>query len=127
MNRVDDVDYEMDDNEPVDLKKLAAGEYHNKINANMISKVRKKTGKVIPLLLMPEARMILENFDSDDYIFPILNSSAYKTEAQIMGRIDRTGTKINSALQMIAKELYINKKITMYYVLCASFTGANVV
>lgn len=101
---------------PLDvLYDLADGKIESKIRANMISKIRQKTGKVIPLPLMPNARMILERFNTDDYIFDILDSSKHKTEIQIMGRINRVGSKINQALKTVAKETHIDKNITMYY------------
>ena len=77
---------------------------------------RKKTGKLINLPLIDEARAIIEIYDnnsSNSYLFPIL-SALHKTEQMKLNRLHKVITKVNKALKQIGEELDLPIKLTTY-------------
>ena len=77
---------------------------------------RKKTGKLINLPLIDEARAIIEIYDnnsSNSYLFPIL-SALHKTEQMKLNRLHKVITKVNKALKQIGEELNLPIKLTTY-------------
>ena len=77
---------------------------------------RKKTGKLINLPLIDEARAIIEIYDnnsSNSYLFPIL-SALHKTEQMKLNRLHKVITKVNKALRQIGEEIGLPIKLTTY-------------
>ena len=77
---------------------------------------RKKTGKLINLPLIDDARAIIEIYDnnsSNGYLFPIL-SALHKTEQMKLNRLHKVITKVNKALKQIGAELGLPIKLTTY-------------
>lgn len=77
---------------------------------------RKKTGKLINLPLIDEAKAIIEIYDnnsSNSYLFPII-SALHKTEQMKLNRLHKVITKVNKALKQIGEELDLPIKLTTY-------------
>lgn len=77
---------------------------------------RKKTGKLINLPLIDDARAIIEIYDnnsSNGYLFPIL-SALHKTEQMKLNRLHKVITEVNKALKQIGEELDLPIKLTTY-------------
>jgi len=72
--------------------------------------IRKKTKKEIALPFSIESRNIMLKYlsSTNDYLFPILDSSVHKTEQQKFNRIHKVLGKVNDTLNNICKELDIN-------------------
>lgn len=77
---------------------------------------RKKTGKLINLPLIDDAKAIIEIYSKDStngYLFPIL-SALHKTEQMRLNRLHKVITKVNKALKLIGEELGLPIKLTTY-------------
>ena len=88
---------------------------------NKLVYIRKKTKKKINTPLSNEALQIIQKYSlgrakTNDYIFPILDSIAHKTELQRFNRIHKVFGKINPALKKVAKLVGINVNLTTYVI-----------
>jgi site-specific recombinase XerD len=87
------------------------------IQNNRLVYTRQKTGKRISIPLSDSSKQIIlkyMNKCSDDYIFPILNNSVHKTEAQRYRRRKKVLRNVNANLRTIAKMLNIDIDLTTY-------------
>lgn len=83
------------------------------------SKNTKRTnGKGIVIMLIPEIEMIITKWkvksnNSEDYIFPVLHKDM--TEEEIHWRVKDFTKDVNKGLQLIAKSLNLDRKVTTYF------------
>lgn len=69
--------------------------------------------------LMPQAQEIIEKYSredatEDDYIFPILDRVAHKTEQQIYNRLHKMLAHINRELKEWSKRICLRTPLTTY-------------
>lgn len=75
--------------------------------------VRKKTGKLFTIKLSNQLKVILDRYQGNDYLFPIL-SNFHKTPTQKANRIKKCIRKINRDLKEIAMRIEIDPDISTY-------------
>jgi len=99
----------------INLTDIANLKQNNIVN-NRIVFSRQKTGKRISIPLSESAKQIIEKYKdkcSTDYIFPFLNDTIHKTEAQKYRRRKKVLRNVNYCLKMIAKMIGIDS-LTSY-------------
>ena len=99
----------------INLTDIANLKQNNIVN-NRIVFSRQKTGKRISIPLSESAKQIIEKYKdkcSTDYIFPFLNDTIHKTEAQKYRRRKKVLRNVNSCLKAIAKMIGI-ENLTSY-------------
>ncbi len=89
------------------------------IQGNRIYYNRNKTGKEMVCTLMPDAKQIIDKYSSredseDNYIFPILNIKAHKTEQQIYNRVHKVLGQVNHNLSVMGELLGLQVSLTTY-------------
>ena len=82
---------------------------------NRLVYFRRKTGKLIKVLLQDKALNIILKYSNSNnsYLFPIL-SSFHKTEQQKANRVHKVISKVNKCLKDIGEELKIPINLTTY-------------
>lgn len=81
---------------------------------------RQKTGGKFFIKLLPPAVAIVEHYrtythdGSDEYIFPILNSSQHKTLKQIYNRTHKVSAMVNADLKALGQWAKISTPLTTY-------------
>jgi len=99
----------------INLTDIANLKQNNIVN-NRIVFSRQKTGKRISIPLSENAKQIIQKYSdkcSTDYIFPFLNDSIHKTEAQRYRRRKKVLRNVNYCLKEIAKMIGIDS-LTSY-------------
>ncbi len=88
----------------------------NICNSQLIYK-RQKTKKTMNVFLLDKAEMILKKYaknQSNNYIFPIIDTNIHTTEEKRSTRIHNLLYRINQKLQIIAKLAGVNTHLTTY-------------
>lgn len=81
---------------------------------------RQKTGCRFAIQLGEQSLKILKDYrkfsgyDTDNYVFPILNKNIHITPQQIQNRLLRVIKQVNSNMKVIGRELEIETPITTY-------------
>lgn len=79
---------------------------------------RQKTHGVINLVMLDEAKAIIEKYtdycEKAGYLFPILDNRVHITPMQKFNRVRKLCHQINKELHNISKELSINEDVTTY-------------
>ena len=90
---------------------------YNIIDGRLIYE-RQKTHGTINLVLLDEAKAIIEQYTHHQrnagYLFPILDSKKHITEMQKYNRVRKVCRQINTELHEIAKRLEIEEDVTTY-------------
>lgn len=86
------------------------------IRDNRIIYKRHKTSKQISFLLQPPALNIIQKYEglNDNYLFPILDNSTYKTAEQQIKRIKKMTKVINRNLKKIGQTIGLTIPLTTY-------------
>jgi integrase len=81
---------------------------------------RSKTGKMINFILLDPIKKILDSYssitgyDSNNFIFPILDSKIHLTRSQVINRIHKKITQTNALLKEIGTDAGLQIKLTTY-------------
>lgn len=101
----------------INFKDLAYLTWDNIRDGKLIY-IRRKTGGLLNLKLLPEAWAILnhykENLGSKGYVFPVL-SEFHKTETQKEDRLNKVLGNMNDAMSELAKEIGLSFRVTSYF------------
>ena len=102
----------------INFKDIATLRYAD-MEENRIFYHRHKTGKAMTCRLHPQAKKIIAKYIcaetiQDDYIFPILDRHAHRTEQQIHNRVHKVLIHINRELKEWSKRLGLTTKLTTY-------------
>lgn len=79
---------------------------------------KRSNSKGIVIMMIPELEMIINKWkihstDIEDYIFPVLHKDM--AEDEIHWRVKQFTKDVNKGLQLIAKSLHLDKKVTTYF------------
>ena len=102
----------------INFTDIANLKFSNLIN-NKLSYIRKKTKKKIATPLSDEAMQIVKKYavsnkESNNYIFPVLDDSIHKSEAQKCNRIHKVMGTINRKLKIVSTLAGLNVNLTTY-------------
>jgi integrase len=101
----------------IDIAKL---QWSNISKSDIMEYNRQKTGCAFAIQLGEQSLKILEDYrklsgyDTNNYVFPILNKAIHITPQQIQNRLLRVIKQVNSNMKVIGKELEIETPITTY-------------